>query len=95
LIQALQPPAKSFFKPPDAFRIEAVAGGGALDLALDQAGFAQDFEVLADGGLGQRGGEDNCLGHTGWVGGEILDNPKANWVSQRFQHAHQALPVSG
>lgn len=37
----------------EAVGVEAVAGAGSFDLALDEAGFSEDAEVFGDGGLGE------------------------------------------
>lgn len=56
-----------FLKPTKSFRVKAVAGGGTFDLTLDQAGFAQHLEMLADSRLGQGRIPNDVIGDTGLV----------------------------
>lgn len=71
-------------KPAEALLTEAVAGGGAFDLAEDEAGLAQHFEVLANGALGERDLLDDIVGDAAVGGGEVGEDLQPDRVAEGF-----------
>jgi len=81
-----QPAANLPFKPLNTFAVEAITGGGSLDFAFDQPGLAQNFEVLADGGLRQWQMTDDVICNAHLVFSQEFNNLKSDRIPQGFEH---------
>jgi hypothetical protein len=65
----------------EGVRVQAVAGSGSFDFAFYEPGILEDFEVLADSGLGQ--GEDLDADAAAGLD-EVAEDAKTDGVCEGF-----------
>jgi len=64
--------------------VQTIAGAWALDLALDDSGGLEHFQMLADGGLGQGQDLDDLTADAVVDGFQMFDDPDPGRMPQGF-----------
>ena len=73
--------------------VNAVAGGGTLDVPDDDTGFLEPPKMLGDGRLGQWQGIDQRASLANASSSQLLDDKHAGWVAEGAEHGDKALVV--
>jgi len=90
-----QPVADLFLEPVKTLGVEAVAGGGPIDNPVDQSGFAQHPEMLADSRLRQRRVAHDFIRDAHIIRRQEFNDLKALRVAERLEHLGQTLFFEG